>query len=339
MYGSDADRDGLPEMGNLLKNWIITDIDCGVLNRHNGPMLERYGATIKNIDIFQLFRDTELTGSPCLVVMGCLCPPTSHKDYLIHLIKKYNNFNPNPAERRTAYDSWAFEAVVGQMEKATVVQIVRSGDYQKTGSTPAVTAPLAHVPGYIARACNHPQDDELVPLQGQQHMVAKISTRGPLDPRDFVGYAGAFNLVGACASATALGMKVLFLAEWDGSLSWGCALGMMYVGHCQDCPIIDYQTPVAPLERTLGGETGDYRDFYMHAESHRCIELFEKIKKEGGVLPEVWPPNLQPHASLNAAAMWYHATIATSMGAPGRINLAANVFELSSSWTSRGVHS
>ena len=96
MYGSDADRDGLPEMGNLLKNWIITDIDCGVLNRHNGPMLERYGATIKNIDIFQLFRDTELTGSPCLVVMGCLCPPTSHKDYLIHLIKKYNNFNPNP---------------------------------------------------------------------------------------------------------------------------------------------------------------------------------------------------------------------------------------------------
>ena len=265
------------------------------------------------IDIFQMFRHVELAAGPALVIMGCVCPPVSHRDSLGRYINKYQNYNPNGYERRMWYDAFAFEAVVGQMSRATVVQIVRAGDSVKIGATPAVTAPLAHVPGYVARACNHPVDAPLHALQGQDNMVARISTTGVLDPRDFIQSTGQFNLVSACATATALNIRTVFLAEWDGSLSLGCGLGVMYANHLNEFPVIDYQRSRQPLQRSMGGRTGDYKDFYAHAESHRCKELFDEIMKIGGELPEAWPPNLEPQASINAGCMWFHAKVVNTL--------------------------
>ena len=108
------------------------------------------------IDVFQMFRHVELAAGPALVIMGCVCPPVSHRDSLGRYINKYQNYNPNGYERRMWYDAFAFEAVVGQMSRATVVQIVRAGDSVKIGATPAVTAPLAHVPGVTAAQCKRP---------------------------------------------------------------------------------------------------------------------------------------------------------------------------------------
>ena len=119
-----------PAEGNdaPLRNWVVSDINTDVLHRHCAPTLERLGATIMEIDIFQMFRHVELAAGPALVIMGCVCPPVSHRDSLGRYINKYQNYNPNGYERRMWYDAFAFEAVVGQMSRATVVQIVRAGD-------------------------------------------------------------------------------------------------------------------------------------------------------------------------------------------------------------------
>ena len=87
----------------------------------------------------------------------------------------------------------------------------------------------------------------------------------------------------------------------------------MYANYLNEFPVIDYQRSRQPLQRSMGGRTGDYKDFYAHAEDHRCKELFDEIVKIGGEFPEVWPPNLEPQASINAGCMWFHAKVVNTL--------------------------
>ena len=142
-------------------------------------------------------------------------------------------------------------------------------------------------------------------------MSAKISMTGPLDPRNFIDTTGQFNLVKACMAAQALDIKIVFCAEWDGSLSLGCANGVMYSNFISHLPPVPppLNGMEEPLLRTKGGWS--YKSYYGHAEERRCAEIFRDIAKNGGgELPLEWPPkNVEPHAGLNAACMWYYARV------------------------------
>ena len=306
--------------GFSLANWFVTDISTDTLRLNHGPQLQRYGARVLAVDLFEMFKLQELQG-PSLIIVSCLCPTTEMVPRLCDLIRKYGHFNPDAAQRRSMFDSWAFEAIVGQMPSATVVSLCRTSDMLKPGSTPCISAPMDTVPGYVPKACNHPPGDNLHELSGGSAINARVSLNGPLHPSEYIGPTGKFNLVEACCTATALGIKVVFLAEWDGSLSLGCAHGVMHYEITHNIPSLIYKAPSrVPEVRTMNGYTLTYRDFFDYAEEREAFAVFCRLagqaaERDEFEMPADWPPHgiLQPFTSLNAGCMWFYSKVSENI--------------------------
>ena len=141
----------------MAPQFICSDLNTDVLMRHNGPRLQELGVAIEGINLFQLF-DTEHSNKECLILMGCLYPPTDWQEYLAILHQRYAGWKiKDAASRRAWYDTLCYEAVVAQMPRATVCSISRSVDLLRPCKTPAVVCPLTPVLGHTPKGvqlCN-----------------------------------------------------------------------------------------------------------------------------------------------------------------------------------------
>eukprot|EP00959_Pyramimonas_sp_CCMP1952_P345279 7230841-Pyramimonas_sp.AAC.1 len=61
-----------------LQSWEVSDIDTTAIEAHNGSRLRQLGVSVKARDIFQMYEDSLVVGSPCIVVVSCVCPPSGH---------------------------------------------------------------------------------------------------------------------------------------------------------------------------------------------------------------------------------------------------------------------
>ena len=304
--------------GSLLGNWVVTDLALDVLQQHPAwPALQGLGVRRREADAFRICIDPEFQSQePTLVIMSCFYPPSECSDYLRKLIKHYARFDPNAADRRRYYAAFAHDAVEAQMEHATVITVSRITDEIVAGKTPTLLAPMVNIPGYCPKACNRKLSAPLLHLQAGDQLQVKVNLQGPLDPRTFLNCEGAFDLVLACASATALGFKVAFLGEWDGALSHQCACGVRSICARKEVPPLRHLGQQQPIPlRTLGGWTGRYQDFYSYAVDKRYEDLLRSMAKshqqlgDTGATVVVPHDTIQPHASLNAACMWFFADL------------------------------
>ena len=303
-----------------LDNWLVTDLNLDVMKHHGTSYaaLQQFGVKIQEMDAFQLLHNPELTQSaqPALIIMSNVCPPTAYKDYLGQLIRSYAGFDASAGYRRQYYSAICYESVLGQVEGATVVSISRLSDGMIMGKTPSLVAPMVELPEYRPKACNHPPDAPLHVIQGGRELQVRVNVGGVLDPRNFLNNEGKFDIVSVCASATALGFKLVFLAEWDGGLSHCCAKGVLRCHANGLIPCMDVKMWMKITPRALAGWTGGYRECVEYAKDQRreqvLASLAEFLQKNGlPAIPPTWPSRdeLEAHASLNAAAMWFWAQV------------------------------
>ena len=293
----------------VLDGWHATDINTQVLERYSAGKLRELGVGILELDVFELHKETWLRDRPALVFISNLCPPTDHKQYLDYLLEQYA-WKCSAGDRRAFYEVMAFEAVCGALPSATVVCVTRESDHMRTGKTPVVTAPMGHVPGYVPKCCNQNPWDPLQPIAGGDKNRVRVRFHGPLVPGEFLNRDGSMNLVAMAGAATQIGMPVLFLAEWDGTLSLGIATAVVYEMAVQE-RTISYRFQVVPEgpRRWLGGRSGTYEAFYAHARQRRALQL---MAEQMQVPNPVWPQwecrrALNPHVNLNAACIWHFA--------------------------------
>jgi len=119
------------------------------------------------------------------------------------------------------------EALLAQCKNASVLMINRSRDHVLVSSTdvgPVVCAPLRRIEGYHPKECNHPPGAEFEPLIDGERLKGCFVTNGPMKEQLLLQLAfGELDLFDLCAKATQMGVSVLFLGEWDASLSYACA--------------------------------------------------------------------------------------------------------------------
>ena len=296
-----------------LSTWEASDIQTEHLERHRGPILRQVGVQICKRDIFQLFQDDSLTSVPSVVIIACICPPMSVREQLDGLLFKYLRRRVDATERRIMYDSLAFESAVGQLPNATVVSISRRSDWIRATSAPAAVVTMRPVPGYTPTQCHHGPDELLRPLGEGHDLVARISTRGPLNPAHYEESNGSFNLVTLCYQATLKGWRVLFTGQWDGSLCHGCALGVLASLPSNYIPRNPEPRVAQPFAlKVMGGYTGVYAEYFDYARDRRVQTLLsERLRRlaEQAEECEEWPvQELQPHVNINTAVMWLFAT-------------------------------
>ena len=292
-----------------LSNWVISDVDTTVLEQHAGPVLRSLGASIETIDLFELFKIESLKENPAVVILACVWPPVNCRSYLDSLIARYTKQRPSEGDRARFYETMCFEAIAGQVPVSTTVVICRGIDGFKAGPTPVLTAPLAHVPGYIPKQQYLTDEGQLQPLAGGNDLYVRVQVGGPLRPNDFLTDNGDFNLVELCAVASYLNVKVVFLGEYDGSLSLGCCMGVLYHQQQRVIRPLSASVPSEMPMRVLGGYTGSYIDYYDHAKEVRVRQLLEDHLR--GHHPNLWSTPttqmLQPHLNMNTAVMWLSA--------------------------------
>ena len=297
-------------MGTFSK-WLVSDLDLTALNLHAGESLRQMGIHISVLDFFTLFEHEELQ-VPSLVIMSCVAPPTSHYPVLRHLIKRYQHYTPDDGDARQYYAAFAFEAVIGQLPAASVVSVCRKSDRLFHGSSPATVAALEPVPGYAPKSC-HCDARSLQPLKGARDLVAQVSLGGPIDPTAYLG-GGKLDMIQMCAEASRRGVQIVFLAEWDGSLSLGVARGVFHHQQARSLRPLSWKAwwSVFP-ERKMKDWSGAYSEFHEYALDWRANDLLKELERraqmgdqsEGLPLPQ----SLQPHANVNAACMWFFASL------------------------------
>eukprot|EP00959_Pyramimonas_sp_CCMP1952_P020709 436859-Pyramimonas_sp.AAC.1 len=101
-----------------------------------------------------------------------------------------------------------------------------------------------------------------------------------MDPRDYVQNNGVLDLVTLVSAAHKQRMRIIFLAEWDGSLAMGLALAVL------SSPGVPISRPLSiacrPHEqRSLNGWSGEYKDYYAYALEHREMQLLEECLRLG----------------------------------------------------------
>ena len=153
-------------------------------------------------------------------------------------------------------------------------------------------------------------------IHGGRELQVRVNIGGPLDPRNFLNNGGRFDIVSVLDPATALGFKIVFLAEWDGNLSHCCAKGVLRMHASNIIPCMDVKMWLKIMPRVLAGWTGGYDECVEYAKDQRreqVLEILAEFLKKNGLpaLPPTWPSRdqLEPHSSLNAAAMWFWAQV------------------------------
>eukprot|EP00959_Pyramimonas_sp_CCMP1952_P028081 589353-Pyramimonas_sp.AAC.1 len=79
-----------------------------------------------------------------------------------------------------------------------------------------------------------------------------------------------------CAAANAIGMRVVFLGEWGGGLSLGCATGALYHMAAFDGAQTRLQVVRQQQRRIIRGFSGTCKDYYEHARRHRELQIQEE---------------------------------------------------------------
>ena len=288
----------------LFSRWVCSDINTDVLMKHNGPTLLDEGVAIETLNVFRLF-ESKYCGEDCLIVMSCLCPPTDWKEILQHLHTKYAKWTPDGPSTRSWYDTLCYEAVVAQMTRATVCSIARSGDLIWPCKTPAILCPMAPVPWYKPKACNHAADKPLHELAGGESLTMRASLNGPISVCQFIKADGRIELLDLCRKALSINIHVLFLAEWDGALCRACVNAFRY-------QTISYQPNLhvarATPKRKLNSSTGyTYPEFFEHAEGNWLEELLRNCLGDV-VLPQEVLAELRVNkrACISTAVMWHY---------------------------------
>ena len=300
----------------MFSRWTCSDIDTDVLMRYNGSILLTGGVAIETINLFRLF-ESKYWNEGCLVVMSCLCPPTGWKRELQRLHFRYAGWEFTDGPRtRSWYDTLCYEAVVAQMARATVCSIARSEDLMWPCKTPASVCPMAPVPGYTPKACNHPIDHPLQPLYGGDSLTMRASVDGPISVGQFIKTDGRIDLLDLCREALAMDIAVLFLAEWGGALCRACMDALCYEAIAYQTLAVTQHSTSAP-KRVLGGpgekEDGyTYLDFYDHAEGYSLEKLLKSCAdRVTGDQEKLWAITDQltvgEKACINTAVMWHYA--------------------------------
>ena len=142
--------------------------------------------------------------------------------------------------------------------------------------------------------------------------MARINTKGPLDPFSFVENNGALNLVKMCLHTTLAGWRVLFTGQWDGSLCHGCAMGVLATIAAQSLPQEPAPMVAQPFaSKVMAGYIGVYADYYDHARERRVQQLLSerlyRISRRDAVDDMLPVQDMQPHVNLNTAVMWLFA--------------------------------
>lgn len=297
-----------------LTGWIASDVDTTVLECNAARALRNHGVSIKAINSFEVYKEEDIK-RPSLVIQSCVWPPPDTWPHLEHLVHRYTGAKPSKEDQVRFYETMIFEALVGQFPSGTVVTINRSHDYIKVGSTPAVLAPLGHVPGYQPMHGVGHQPHTLG--GGHDVLIARAQIGGPLNPQDFIGTRGFFDIVGMCSAATSNNLQVIFLGEFDGSLSLGCVTGMLYHQHVAKPLAQGWTEPIDPQLKVLGGYVACYAEYHTYAKEARVRTLLSEYLARGNN-PAGWTTptedHLQPLVNLITGIMWLDARVVAQGG-------------------------
>eukprot|EP00959_Pyramimonas_sp_CCMP1952_P427356 8950097-Pyramimonas_sp.AAC.1 len=117
-------------------------------------------------------------------------------------------------------------------------------------------------------------------------------------------------------------MQILFVGEWDGTLSTARVLQVLR--RLRESTSRPSRALVSPCrervfaKKCLGGQSSasnayTYKEYYFYAKDHRIQQIMDRYLAQGAdgtLLTDAWVQQVQPHACINAAMMWYHAEFA-----------------------------
>ena len=298
----------------ILSSWEVSDIDITSLESNHAAGLRALGVVIRARDIFQLFEDSALVDSPCVVVLSCVFPPGGHREYLDSLIRRYVRRSPGAVDRRLIYETMTYEAVIGQLPFAVVISISRRTDTVRASGSPAQIAMLQPIEGYHPKICAEWAQSEAIQNIGDgRDMVVKITSMGDIDPTAFINRGGKFDLISMCTMATRSGWRILFLGDGDGELGYRCARQVSFnLKEIELLPVQPRPSGAHLQQRTFGRVDGGFtfREFHDYAKDYRIQQIMDSIHPGQDPWPSVGEVSamLQPHVNLNAGMMWLFAS-------------------------------
>eukprot|EP00959_Pyramimonas_sp_CCMP1952_P457531 9475096-Pyramimonas_sp.AAC.1 len=144
-----------------------------------------------------------------------------------------------------------------------------------------------------------------------------MNNNGPFYPFLYEDEKQCFDLIDLLADATKCGHRVLFTAEWDGSLSNACAslvraqIASGYVPPSLQLPPHRCRQPAL---RSMGKQSGPYTAYQEHAHDHRVSQVMNAHFEQGAADPErdyEFPVDKVNsfEVNINAAVMWLFALV------------------------------
>ena len=305
-----------------LDKWLVTDYEWTNLSCDNLLDLQNMGATTKRMDALDI--PTYLTPPERrdvrLAIMSCPCLIAAHRDFFLAQQNKFS-YESNVMLgiwQKAKFAAVLFDTVCSHLPNAVVILVVRKGDTVALQSKErsVFIVPMQNIPGWKPKMCN---TDTIQMLQGSGSLVAWIAMPrqcGPLGGsdalKDVIGamaLEGSLDLRRACLHATLRESSVLFLGEWDASLSRECGRWtLMELMDLDRTASMKYRritidiVEEAELKREWRGREWTWQEVRKYAEQEfaKAVSKCENLQKaDDKVKTETWK------VGMKASYMWY----------------------------------
>ena len=311
----------LAMVSDLLSNWIVTDVDLLMLDRHNGPYLREHGAQLQELDALQAWREP-FAERECIVIFACLYPGGAMFGEFSRLLKIYHMAQDN-SNIQHYFQAIVLESLQAQMPGSTIISISRQGDPLIPVQSTTVTGRMRPVLGYAPKRSSR-GPGELQELHQARDLHVRVTMQGPLQCSQFADHNDSFlDLHDLVFSAWERDITTLFVGEWDGSLSAGLARFLVYrastrrIARTMPNDFIFHGRPLGkggkekgkdkgkgPQEplRAFKGYVGPYSGYLEYASDKWCERALQYLAANGHFIN-----NHDMMIGVNAAMMWFNA--------------------------------
>ena len=317
---------------SLLSRWIVSDYRWPAgLGDANRCELKSAGADIRELDALDLANGlaAEERNDVRLVVMSNPCLIAAQQQHFLLQQKKYEAKSPVLAGylQKAKFAAVLLDTISTHLPNAIVIIVLRQTDLITVQSKKKsmIIVPMQTIPGWEPKSCN---TDGLVALWSGDSLTAWIAMPRAIDASENGSYGrpsirnlvldmareGVVELRRLCAHATSLQGLVLFLGEWDASLSLAC--GRWTITELTGCRLMSMQSVRGPEKRlrmtTEALVEGSCRQWngrkWTWQDCYKCaLEQFAKNVSKKTSLKEADDEvkNNAWKVPLNASYMWY----------------------------------
>ena len=290
-----AEASSVPQL-----EWTISDVRWSGSPECDDNLLTllQYKCSVCSLNAFSLCKDLgeEKCRKLALVIISCPCPPTEWKNIFDCQVG-----TKTPETRRAIYTTIIMEAIAAQCPNAMVVLLLRCMEpfTMRVPQRQVVSVKLANLPdGWVPKACNHAPEDPPHELKGGHDLWCLVAQGGTQTMQQHIFSArhelSLLTLL-QIANQQGMGSQIVFLGEWDASLSL-CLAKAIEHSPCE---------PHLCTYECMPSRGLDARSWGTRQEEYTYVQYLTHV---GEKCPSD-PPEIQ---ALKAAIMWYKACLSKS---------------------------